>query len=107
MKNKNYDSVNILIIMVLSFISLFLVLSIFLEIIQAGTQESTYVLEVTPIKDYSVEDKKISFIDKQGNKWDYTKDNNICYYSGDEHLLVMADNATPDNIRDDKIISVY
>ena len=107
MKNKNYDCVNILIIMVLSFISLFLVLSIFLEIIQAGTQESTYVLEVTPIKDYSVEDKKISFIDKQGNKWDYTKDNNICYYSGDEHLLVMTDNATPDNIRDDKIISIY
>ena len=107
MKNKNYDSVNIWIIMVLSCISLFLVVSIFLEIIQAGTQESTYVLEVTPIKDYSVEDKKISFIDKQGNKWDYTKDNNICYYSGDEHLLVMADNATPDNIRDDKIISIY
>ena len=107
MKNKNYDSVNILIIMVLSFISLFLVLSIFLEIIQAGTKESTYVLEVTPTQDYSAEDNKISFIDKQGNKWGYTKNNNICYYSGDEHLLVMADNSTPDNIRDDKIISVY
>lgn len=107
MKNKNYDSVNILIIMVLSFISLFLVLSIFLEIIQAGTKESTYVLEVTPIQDYSAEDNKISFIDKQNHKWEYTKDNNICYYSGDEHLLVMADNGTPDNIQDDKIISIY
>lgn len=69
--------------------------------------ESTYVLEVTPAQDYSEKDNKISFIDKQGNKWDYTKNNNICYYSGDEHLLVMADNATPDNIRDDKIISIY
>lgn len=69
--------------------------------------ESTYVLEVTPAQDYSEKDNKISFIDKQGNKWDYTKNNNICYYSGDEHLLVMADNSTPDNIRDDKIISIY
>ena len=106
MKKQHYDSAMILLI-VLSTISFFMVLSIYLYVIQAGTQESTYVLEVTPIKDYSVEDKKISFIDKQGNKWDYTKDNNICYYSGDEHLLVMADNATPDNIRDDKIISIY
>ena len=107
MKNKNYDSVNILIIMVLSFISLFLVLSIFLEIIQAETPESKYVLEVTPAQDYSEKDNEISFIDKQGNKWDYKKDNSICYYSGDEHLLVMADNSTPDNIQDDKIISIY
>ena len=107
MKKQNYDSVNILIIMVLSFISLFLVLSIFLEIIQTETKESTYVLEVTPTQDYTEKDNKISFIDKQGNKWDYTKNNNICYYSGDEHLLVMADNATPDNIRDDKIVSIY
>lgn len=107
MKNENYDSVNILIIMVLSFISLFLVLSIFLEILQTETKESTYVLEVTPAQDYTAEDNKISFIDKQNHTWEYTKNNNICYYSGDEHLLVMTDNATPDNIRDDKIISIY
>ena len=106
MKKQHYDSAMILLI-VLSTISFFMVLSIYLYVIQAGTQESTYVLEVTPVQDYSAEDNKISFIDKQGNKWDYTKNNNICYYSGDEHLLVMADNATPDNIRDDKIISVY
>ena len=107
MKNENYDSVNILIIMVLSFISLFLVLSIFLEILQTETKESTYVLEVTPAQDYTEEDNKITFIDKQNHTWEYTKNNNICYYSGDEHLLVMTDNATPDNIRDDKIISIY
>lgn len=107
MKNKNYDSAMILFITVLSTISFFMVLTIYAYVIQAGTKESTYVLEVTPTQDYSAEDNKISFIDKQGNKWEYTKNNNICYYSGDEHLLVMADNATPDNIRDDKIISVY
>ena len=84
-----------------------MVLTIYAYVIQAGTKESTYVLEVTPTQDYSAEDNKISFIDKHGNKWDYTKNNNICYYSGDEHLLVMADNATPDNIKDDKIISIY
>ena len=106
MKNKNYDSAMILLI-VLSTISFFMVLSIYLYVIQAETPESTYILEVTPVQDYSAEDNKISFIDKQGNKWEYTKNNNICYYSGDEHLLVMADNATPDNIRDDKIISIY
>ena len=107
MKNKNYDSAMILFITVLSTISFFMVLIIYAYVMQAGTPESTYILEVTPVQDYSAEDNKISFIDKQGNKWDYEKDNNICYYSGDEHLLVMADNATPDNIRDDKIISVY
>ena len=106
MKKQHYDSAMILLI-VLSTISFFMVLSIYLYVIQAETPESTYILEVTPVQDYSAEDNKISFIDKQGNKWDYTKDNNICYYSGDEHLLVMADNATQDNIRDDKIISVY
>ena len=93
--------------MVLSTISFCMVLIIFLYIIQAETKESTYVLEVTPAQDYTEKDNKISFIDKHGNKWDYEKDNNICYYSGDEHLLVMTDNATPDNIRDDKIISIY
>ena len=106
MKKQHYDSAMILLI-VLSTISFFMVLSIYLYVIQAETPESTYILEVTPVQDYSAEDNKISFIDKQGNKWDYTKDNNICYYSGDEHLLVMTDNATPDNIRDDKIISIY
>ena len=106
MKKQHYDSAMILLI-VLSTISFFMVLSIYLYVIQAETPESTYILEVTPVQDYSAEDNKISFIDKQGNKWEYTKDNNICYYSGDEHLLVMADNATQDNIRDDKIISVY
>ena len=97
----------ILFITVLSTISFFMVLTIYAYVIQTETKESTYVLEVTPVQDYSAEDNKISFIDKQGNKWDYEKDNNICYYSGDEHLLVMADNATPDNIRDDRIISIY
>ena len=106
MKKQHYDSAMILLI-VLSTISFFMVLSIYLYVIQAETPESTYILEVTPVQDYSAEDNKISFIDKQGNKWDYTKNNNICYYSGDEHLLVMADNATPDNIKDDKIISIY
>ena len=107
MKNKNYDSAMILFITVLSTISFFMVLTIYVYVIQTETKESTYVLEVTPTQDYSEKDNKISFIDKQGNKWDYKKDNSICYYSGDEHLLVMADNATPDNIRDDKIVSIY
>lgn len=110
MKKQNYDSAMILLI-VLFTISFFMVLTIYLyaiqNAIQTGTQESTYVLEATPIQDYSEKDNKISFIDKQGNKWDYEKNNNICYYSGDEHLLVMTDNSTPDNIRDDKIISIY
>ena len=106
MKKQNYDSAMILLI-VLSTISFFMVLTIYLYVIQAETPESKYVLEVTPAQDYNEKDNEISFIDKQGNKWDYEKDNNICYYSGDEHLLVMADNATPDNIRDDKIISIY
>ena len=106
MKKQHYDSAMILLI-VLSTISFFMVLSIYLYVIQAGTKESTYILEVTPVQDYSAEDNKISFIDKQNHTWEYTKDNNICYYSGDEHLLVMTDNATPDNIRDDKIISIY
>ena len=107
MKNKNYDSAMILFITVLSTISFFMVLTIYAYVIQAETPESTYILEVTPVQDYSAEDNKISFIDKHGHKWEYTKDNNICYYSGDEHLLVMADNSTPDNIKDDKIISIY
>lgn len=107
MKKQNNSDIIMWYIIILSTISFFMVLSIYLYVIQAGTKESTYVLEVTPTQDYSAEDNKISFIDKQGNKWDYTKDNNICYYSGDEHLLVMADNSTPDNIKDDKIISIY
>ena len=107
MKNKNYDSAMILFITVLSTISFFMVLTIYAYVLQTETPESTYVLEVTPVQDYSAEDNKISFIDKHSHKWEYTKNNNICYYSGDEHLLVMADNATPDNIRDDKIISIY
>lgn len=106
MKKQHYDSAMILLI-VLSTISFFMVLTVYAYVIQAGTKESTYVLEVTPTQDYTEKDNKISFIDKHGHKWEYTKDNNICYYSGDEHLLVMADNATPDNIIDDKIVSIY
>ena len=63
--------------------------------------------DISDLCDFVCENSFFSFIDKQGNKWNYTKNNNICYYSGDEHLLVMTDNATPDNIRDDKIISIY
>lgn len=103
---KNNGDVMMWYMTILSTVSFIMMLTIYVYVIQ-GTPESTYVLEVTPIQDYSAEDNKISFIDKQGHKWDYTKDNNICYYSGDEHLLVMTDNGTPDNIQDDKIISIY
>lgn len=104
---KNPDRI-LNIVLILCIGSFFLLLYIFaIAITPEKTKESTYVLEVTPAQDYSAEDNEISFIDKQGHKWDYTKNNNICYYSGDEHLLVMTDNATPDNIRDDKIISIY
>ena len=103
---KNNGDVMMWYMTILSTVSFIMMLTIYVYVIQ-GTPENTYVLEVTPTQDYSAEDKKISFIDKQGHKWEYTKNNNICYYSGDEHLLVMTDNGTPDNIQDDKIISIY
>lgn len=104
---KNQDSLKA--VMIFCTITFCMVLYISANIIAENTEktESTYVLEVTPAQDYSAEDKNISFIDKQGHKWKHTKDNNICYYSGDEHLLVIADNATPENIKDDKIILIY
>ena len=83
--------------------SITIVIIMFLCIGWLSNQEHTYTREVTV---HNTQDNTLIVVDNNYNVWSCIVDDTTQYNKGDILTVVMNDNYTDSNIKDDKIIGI-
>lgn len=83
--------------------SITIVIIMFLCIGWLSNQEHTYTREVTV---HNTQDNTLIVVDNNYNVWSCIVDDTTQYNKGDTLTVVMNDNYTDSNIKDDKIIGI-
>ena len=83
--------------------SITIVIIMFLCIGWLSNQEHTYTREVTV---HNTQDNTLTVVDNNYNVWSCVVDDTTQYNKGDTLTVVMNDNYTDSNIKDDTIIDI-
>lgn len=83
--------------------SMIIVITMFLCIGWLSNQEHTYTREVTV---HNTQDNTLIVVDNNYNVWSCIVDDTTQYNKGDTLTVVMNDNYTDSNIKDDTIIDI-